>query len=184
MVKADLTAFIQTAIRQIFPLGRTAEVAAADRMPELRSKFEAQIREGSFHGLIRRKSAIAIAVVPALGKKYESQDLRKQNVPPPGKNGWNTEIRGHSVLSVASQNNERCSIAAFHYYGVILAADTWVLDPAFHPEKEPIVPAPATESAIITAVASYLRALRAMEAPLPWQIWIPTRNQELLALGF
>ena len=61
---------------------------------------------------------------------------------------------------------------AFHDDGVILAADTWILDPAFHPEKELLVPAPIAEATIITAVSRYLKALRAVEATLPWYICI------------
>ena len=171
-IRTELASFIETAIRQMFPLGRRAEMATGDRVPEIRSQFEAQIRHGAFHGLIRRKGAIAIAVVPALGKKYESRELRKQNLPPPGKNGWNIEIRGRAVLSVASRDGEPNAIAAFHNDGCILVADTWVLDPAFHPVKNLIVPAPVTETTIIGSIVHYLGALRAIEAALPWTICV------------
>ena len=149
-----------------------SRMAAGNRAPEIRSKFETQVRDGAFHGLTRRKGAIAIAVIPTLGKEYEAHELRRQNLAPPGKSSWNTEIRGKWVLSAATRGDERCAIVAFHNDGIILAATTWVLDPEFHPVKDLVVPAEATESVIITAVARYLEALRAMEAVLPWQICV------------
>jgi hypothetical protein len=171
-VKAELATFLQTTIRQMFPLGRRADGLALDRVPEIRSRFESQARKGEFHGLVRRKGTIGIAVIPSRGKKYESHVLREQNLPPPGKNGWNTEVRGRAVLSVGTQDDERCAVTALHDDGLILGANSWVLDPAYHPEKELLVPAAAVESTIIAAVASYLKSLRVMEAALPWHICV------------
>jgi hypothetical protein len=54
--------------------------------------------------------------------------------------------------------------------GVLLAADTWVLDPKYHPNKSELVPALRTESTILASMARYLSALEKLNAPLPWYV--------------
>ncbi len=170
-VKKQLVKRLGDAIRHLFPLGKRADERSADRVPEIRRDFESRVRAGTFHQIVRRAGAITVAVIPGLGTRLNHEQLQQQHVPPLGKTSWNTEIRGKSVLSRFEVGGELCSVAELRDDGVVLSADTWVLDPSYHPCKDRIVPAEATERAIMTT-ASYLKMLRELHVPLPWTICI------------
>ena len=88
------------------------------------------------------------------------------------RNGWNPEIHGDYVLSIADCNGERCDITQLLEDGTLFGADAWVLDPAYHPCKDLIIPSSATETTIIDGVSRYVEALRTLTPPLPWAICI------------
>ncbi len=171
-VSKKLATDLANAIRQLFPLGRRADSTVGDRVLDVRNQFEGAVRDGEFHRLVRRKGALAIAIVPALGQRIPPRVLRAQHFPPPGRSGWNTEIRGNCILSVDPRHDDRSSVAEIRNDGTILAADTFVLDPAYHPNKELWVPSVAIETAIITSIAQYLKVLQAIGANLPWHVCI------------
>jgi hypothetical protein len=171
-VAAGLADSLAFAVRALLPMGRRADIHAVDRVAAIRREHESRVRTGAFHGLVRRVGAIALAVIPAQATQISHDELRLQHIPPPGRIGWNPAIRGNSAISLGEMDDERCSIAEMRTDGVILGADAWVLDPAFHPSKESFVPSSATESVIISAAAKYLEALHKLNAPLPWTICV------------
>jgi len=130
------------------------------------------VRGGQFHRLVRREGAIAIAIIPALGTRIDTALLRSQHFPPPGRSGWNSEVRGNCVLSVPGRSDDRTSIAELRTDGTILAADTFVLDPEYHPNKDLLVPSISLESTIISSTAKYFNTLKAVGAALPWTVCI------------
>jgi len=171
-VKAGLIQHLVGAIRDLLPLGRRAEMQEFDRVTQIRHDLETRVRTGNFHGLVRRAGAITIAVVPAAATHIPHETLAAQSLPPPRGNGWNRANRGNSIISLDAHKDTLCSIAEMRTDGTILAADTWVLDPAFHPQKDLLVPSSATERTIISSTMSYLDLLRTVNAPLPWAICI------------
>lgn len=170
--KASLSKKLGRAIRDFLRLGRRAEAQEGDRIAQIRRDLEMRVRTGNFHGLVRRTGAITISVIPAATTRIGYEELASQSLPPPRRNGWNLRNRGNSIISLGDHKDELCSIAEMRIDGVILAADTWVLDPAFHPQKDPIVPSSATESVIIGSTMRYLDLLQKLNAPLPWAICI------------
>lgn len=156
--------------RQIEPSGY---IDSADRASAIRDEFEARVRAGTFHGLVRPKGAITIAVIPRVPMRLEVTALRSEKVPPPARSGWNHRNRGNSVLSVDEFDNPR-SVAEMRADGVILAAETAVLDPTTsrfaRNDLGLFVPSGAVEAAIIRSTTAYLKALQEINAPLPWTI--------------
>lgn len=172
-VKAELLKQLVSAIQLLFPLGRRSELPA-NEIQATRSKFEAAVRSGGFYGLTRQAAALAISIVTAGGVRYPSQKLREQKIQPIRQYGWHPAIRGNSVLAVDNEKGDCCGVAELCNDGTILAADTWVLDPKFHPRQNNAtqIPPLILESRIILSVESYLEALRSLAAPLPWHVSI------------
>lgn len=172
-VKAELVKQLVAAIQLLFPLGRRSELSA-NEIQATRNKFEAAVRSGAFNGLTRQAAALAISIVTAGGVRYPSQKLREQKIQPIRQYGWRPVIRGNSVLAVDNENGECCGVAELRNDGTILAADTWVLDPKFHPRQNHAtqIPPLVLESRIILSVENYLETLRSLKAPLPWHVSI------------
>lgn len=175
-VRDELSREIELAIRGILSLGTRHGVVNESRAADLRQQFEQSVRENSFHGLMRRVGAIAISVVPAPGHRIAHETLKRQHFPPPtgpGEIGWDTELRAKSVIAVAKHDSDRYGVAELREDGVMFGADSWVLDPHYHPTKDKlVVPSTATESTIIWSVAKYLEVLHRVEAPLPWSVGV------------
>ncbi|MGO8746422.1 MAG: hypothetical protein ACLQNE_10560 [Thermoguttaceae bacterium] len=171
-MRAELATDIENGIRDLFPLGLRSDSTSADRVRIIRTEFEEQLRKRSFHGLVRRHGALAIAVIPGNERQFDWEELKKRQIPPPRSNGSNPEFTGKSVVSVCPGDPGPFSIAELRTDGVIFAANTSLLDPVYNGDSEHIIPAPAIEDAIITSVAEYLRTLQAMNAPLPWHICV------------
>jgi hypothetical protein len=171
-VSERLSKAIAEAISAMFPLGRRGDADSVARTIVLREQFESSVREGTFHGLTRRNAAITIAVIPGRATTISHDDLQKQHIPPPGKREWNPELRGSSVLSVVEADGERFSLAEMRMDGVILAADTWLLELTKNRANKLIVPPNSLESMILSATCSYLDVLKNLNAPPPWTICI------------
>jgi hypothetical protein len=167
---------LREAIRSVLQLGPRAAIGAADRVSVIRDEFEAQVRAGKFHGLVRPKGAIAIAVIPAAPMRLNAKDLRYEKIPPLARSGWDPKNRGSSVLSVDDLGDHPRSIAEMRADGVILAAETAVLDPSSRrfARKDVGLPVPsdAVEGALIWSAMAYLTELQEVNAPLPWAIGI------------
>ncbi len=174
-VKTQLSKQFEEAIRAVFSQGTRAAGSHVDRVPEIRRSFESRVRGGNFHRLIRRAGAITISIIPAAGMRIEPEILQRQLVPPPsqGRNvGWNPEVRASSVISPKEIRGERCGVTELRDDGVVLASDTFVLDPSFHPNKERVVASSTMESLLFVSTQRFLETLRKLSAPLPWTICI------------
>ncbi|MGA2257875.1 MAG: hypothetical protein ABSG53_24695 [Thermoguttaceae bacterium] len=171
-VRDDLAARIEEGIRALLPLGLRSESTTANRVHDIRTEFETCVKDGNFHGLVRRRGAVAIAIIPGAERQINWEELKKHRIHPPGSDGSNLEICGKAVLSFVSGKHGRFGLTELRSDGVILAADTSILDSEYNQDQYPFVPSTAAERAIITSVAAYLRALQALNAPLPWHICV------------
>ncbi|OHB83656.1 MAG: hypothetical protein A2V98_25035 [Planctomycetes bacterium RBG_16_64_12] len=158
---------------------------AWERFQRIRSEFESSVREGSFHGLSHRSGAIAITLVPDIAQTFDHSRLQGCPVLPPGGMADRSQPRGKSRVSIFETADPsdarglqiRCGVAEITLEGVILAADTFCLDPRMHSSQESaqlgtIIPSHAFEREIIESVVRYGAALRSLEASLPWRLGV------------
>ncbi len=177
-VKAQVVESFEKALAPVIALGRRTDGGDGDRVRRVREDFEATVKDGKFHGLVRNHGVLAIAVIPGPGTVISRSDLRHDLLPPPNANGWSRESRARYIVTFSDRklrdvsDRLRCSVSEMRIDGIMLGAETWVLDPAFHEEKELVLPAPALEGTVIAALSRYLERLRELDAPLPWTICV------------
>ena len=51
-----------------------------------------------------------MSVIPGAGRRYESNELQNQTIPPMRGAGWNPEIRAKFVLAPYTIKNERLAV--------------------------------------------------------------------------
>ena len=158
-VRDELAAGIEEGIRGLFPLGLRSESTTANRVHDIRTEFETRVRDGNFHGLVRRQGAVAIAIIPGAERQINWEELKKNRIHPPGSDGSNLEISGKAVLSFLNGKHGRRGVTELCTDSVILAADTSILDSKCNKDSNPFVPSIVVEIAIIKSVGAYLQAL-------------------------
>jgi hypothetical protein len=177
-VKAKLVDELESAFKPVLALGRRTDGAISDRVARVMEDFEAKVKGGNFFGLVRNHGALAIAVIPNQDAVISSSDLRSEPPSPPGLSCSGRISRGRFVVTFdarkprGSDDPLRCAVTEMRRNGVILGAQTWVLDPAFHPEKDFVLPAPALETVVIETLSCYLERLRVLDARPPWTICV------------
>lgn len=143
-VGATLSKDIEAAIRTIL-VNVSADIEPAkveSRFVNARHEFEQTLRNGRFHGLVNRKELIAVTVVPDAVVKIDHRRLQRCVLEPPiqrtFQQSWEPEIRGSSVLAVASVPDAngaaqiRYAISEFTTDAVFRAANARVMDAEAH----------------------------------------------------
>jgi hypothetical protein len=157
---------------------------ALERFQRIRAEFESSVRDGSFHGLDRESGAIAIGIVPDATATLDHSRLQLTPLLPPIGTESRWEPRGRSVVRMydpeglgdRTGRSVRCSVTEMTIEGVILAADTYYLDP-----KKPhrsnaivaivrIIPAQALEQVVVRSVLNYAQVLQGLQVAFPWRV--------------
>lgn len=170
---------IEESVRQIFYASnsvitkRTAPtLLPPGRRKEIREQFEDRIRNNDFWGLTKRCGVIAVGIIPLTHIELEFTKIVNVHLPAFDRNDSNQKRRAKSVASVSGSDGDTYSATEFFDNGSILAADTWVLDPTYHPEKGLIIPSGATCSKVIASLTSYLKILLDLDVPPPFDVFV------------
>lgn len=143
-IGAGLSKEIEAAIRTILATVGTAQSdeGAGPRFQKIRDDFERSLRAGHFHRLNKREGLIAVTIVPEVISKIDHNRLQHCTLEPPVQRthvgGWDSGIRGSSVLTIASYRDQQqptpvpYAIGELTTEGIMRAANSRVLDADVH----------------------------------------------------